>query len=244
MNNHWHAVVSDPAGMLPRFLQRVHRLVAVVINVFRGRWEALWSSSKPSEVLLESPDDVLDKMVYVLTNPVRAGFVERVSDWPGLWSDPKQLLRGPVGAERPKLYFRRDGKMPTDVQVHLSKPPGFEDMTDEQFVELLLERVAEEEASVAAEFARQKRKPMGAKAVLQQDWRSSPKSAAPRRGMDPHIAARDKEARIRAIERRREFLSQYREALAKWLAGQRKVVFPAGTYMLRLVFHVRCHPPP
>jgi len=169
MSNHWHGVVTDPRGMLPRFLQRVHRLVAVVVNVLRGRWEALWSSSKPSELRLESPQDVLDKMVYVLTNPVRAGLVERVSDWPGLWSDPRQLLRGPVEVKRPKLYFRPDGKMPADVRVRLSKPPGFEHLTDEQFVELLLAKIAEEEDRIAARLSREDRKPMGARAVLQQD---------------------------------------------------------------------------
>ncbi|MEO8901637.1 MAG: hypothetical protein ABI627_08930, partial [Polyangiaceae bacterium] len=75
LSNHWHGVVSDPGGRLPEFLERFHRLVAKAQNASLGRWENFWSSDHTSAVLLISDQDVLDKMVYTLTNPTVAGLV-------------------------------------------------------------------------------------------------------------------------------------------------------------------------
>ena len=43
---------------------------------------------------------------------------------------------------------------------------------------------------------------------------------------------------------RREFLQEYREALDRWNAGQRDVVFPAGTVRMRLRHKVPTEPIP
>jgi len=64
MCNHWHAVVTDPDAKLPRFLAMTHRLVSKCVNVFRGRWESMWSSERYSAIPLLTADDVLDKIIY------------------------------------------------------------------------------------------------------------------------------------------------------------------------------------
>ena len=244
VSNHWHVILTDPNAVLPRFLARVHRLVAVTVNVFRGRWEALWSSEKPSFQTLETPDDILDKMVYVYTNPVAAGLVPSASAWPGARSTPEQFIEAPVRVDRPNRYFSKTGRMPNQVELAVVRPPGFEHLDDEEFVELLQDRVAHEEAEIVEKFASEGRGFLGVDRVLAQDWRAAPTSPAPRRNLNPRVSARDKETRIRALELLSRFLHDYRRALQRWLAGERRVLFPAGTYMLRVTFRVSCHSPP
>lgn len=57
----------------------------------------------------------------------------------------------------------------------------------------------------------------------------------------PHIAAGrgQKAARIAAIEELKTFRADHAMAKAKWIASDRHVVFPAGTYWMRV--HHRVH---
>src|SRR3569623_1841477 len=43
----------------------------------RRRWENFWASEATSVVELVGPDDILDKMTYALTNPVKDGLIDR-----------------------------------------------------------------------------------------------------------------------------------------------------------------------
>jgi len=72
---------------------------------------------------------------------------------------------------------------------------------------------------------------------------STPKTREPRRQLSPRVAAAEPAARIAGIERVLRFVQQYRDALADWVRGIRDVVFPIGTYQLRLRSSVRCADP-
>ena len=45
----------------------------------------MWSSEKTSVIALEEKDDMLDKIIYTLANPVQARLVAHGSKWPGVW---------------------------------------------------------------------------------------------------------------------------------------------------------------
>jgi putative transposase len=62
------------------------------------------------------------------------------------------------------------------------------------------------------------------------------------RELNPRVASNDKWKRIRALARLNVFVRAYREARAAFCAGVRDVVFPAGTYLLRIEHGVRCAP--
>ena len=76
--------------------------------------------------------------------------------------------------------------------------------------------------------------------MLTQSVWSRPGSFEQRRGLNPRVAARDKWKRLEALSRLTEFRRAYREAFTKLRAGARDTVFPAGTYLLRVVHNVRC----
>jgi hypothetical protein len=54
------------------------------------------------------------------------------------------------------------------------------------------------------------------------------------------VAAVDKWKRLEALARVARFVREYRAALRALKAGVRDVVFPAGTYLMRVAYGVRC----
>ena len=69
-----------------------------------------------------------------------------------------------------------------------------------------------------------------------------PSTREERRGLRPQVACRDKWKRIEVLKRLREFAVAYREAWRRFRAGQCDVLFPAGTYALRVHYGVACAP--
>ncbi len=238
LSNHFHLVVTDPHARLPEFHRDLDSLVARAVNCSLGRWEDFWDRKSYSAVPLETAEDVLAKMVYVLANPVAAGLVRRGSEWPGLWSG-ENLLRGKaVTIERPKGFFSEKGPLPAFATLRLHPPPGFE--TDDSFVNVLLDELRRAEDRAAAELGAAGRSFLGVARVLAQKARARPATHEPRRGLNPRVAGRNKWNRIEAILRLRDFRRAYRDALAAWRAGVRDALFPPGTWLMRVQHQVRC----
>ena len=78
--------------------------------------------------------------------------------------------------------------------------------------------------------------------VLRQAFSAVPTTPAPRRNPNPRIASHRTAERISAIQRMLKFLHGYREAFTAWRNGHRAVLFPAGTYALRIHARVACAP--
>ena len=71
----------------------------------------------------------------------------------------------------------------------------------------------------------------------------SPGDRGAERKLNPRVAARDKWKRIEALGRLAEFVEAYRAAWTRLKAGIRDVLFPAGTYWLRVAHGARCLAP-
>ncbi len=236
MSNHWHAVVTDPDCKLPDFLAWFHSQVAKCLNAVLGRSENFWACGPCNVVRLESPEDVMRKIIYTLTNPVKARLVKTCRKWPGLHSFGLQFGKVTHTAERPSVHFRSNGSTPETASIPLVKPPGFKGMNDEDFGKELLHRVEKSEE----EIRKQGGKFLGAEAACRISPYSRPKSIEPKRKLIPRIAAEDPVVRTNALKRLRLFVRAYREALARWSEGARDTVFPPGTYWMRRHFGVAC----
>jgi len=241
LSNHFHLVVTDPGARLPAFEQYLDSLVARALNASLGRWESFWAPSSYSAVALHSSEDIVEKAAYVLANPVAAGLVRSARDWPGLWSAPELLDAGAVPARRPGSFFRQGGSMPESAELELTSPPGFDSPADYRD-KLVAALAACEERAVAA-LASEGRRFMGATSALLQKPTARPAPGEPRRKLKPRVAGRDKWKRVEALSRLVDFLRSYREAWAALRAGARDVLFPAGTYWLRVAHGVRCAAP-
>jgi putative transposase len=229
MSNHHHTVVYDRDGSINEFTGHLHKLVAKSQNALRGRWESFWSNEPPSLVRLLDAADIMAKLAYAATNPVKDHLVARVHHWPGLNGLAAFLNGRPLTARRPKHFFRANGPMPESLELHLVIPPelGAPDAVRGQ----LRDRVAAIERNVAAERAQIGGRVLGRRGVLEQSWCAQPPTPASPRTRRPQLAARSVWARIEAQLRNRDFLTSYRAAWTRWRQGLPSI-FPLGTYWL------------
>jgi REP element-mobilizing transposase RayT len=239
LSNHVHLVVTDVEGCLPAFMQYLDSLVARAVNASLGRFEGFWASDGSySAVEPIDPSDVLAKIAYVLANPVAAGLVKRGADWPGLWTAPEQIGTTRLAVRRPKEFFDPKGYLPETLELELTLPPGF--ASPDGFRSQLAAAVRELEEKHRQEFATQGRRFLGTARVLAQSPFARPAPGEPRFGLKPRVAARDKWRRIEALFRIKSFQQRYRDARASWCSGVHDVVFPAGTYLMRIMYGVQC----
>ncbi len=160
-------------------------------------------------------------------------------------------------ARRPTWFFRQPrpdpetGELdeaqvvtPGEVKVEITKPPQFADLEDEQFRALLQEAV---DARLAELRRRPPGRPLGAKKILAQEPLSRPGPALPDRGVSPRVACKDEWRRIELLSTLKAFFVRYRVAWEQWRAARteearRAIVFPAGTYWMRVKYGVTCEP--
>jgi putative transposase len=233
LSNHFHLVVTDTNARLPAFHQFLDALVARAVNSSIGRWESFWAPNSYSAVMLASPSDVVDKAAYVLANPTAAGLVRSARLWPGLWSAPERVGGDAFEVSRPKHFFDAKGSLPERVTLQLEPPPGFTAVEFREQLAVALEG-RERDAVENAEGGF-----LGVGRILSQKPTDRPKTAEPRRNLNPRVAAHDKWKRIEVLGRLREFLNAYRQAWAERRDGH-SVTFPAGTYLLRVLHGVPC----
>jgi hypothetical protein len=239
MSNHIHIVLTDPEARLPEFMRNLNSLVARAVNASLGRSETFWDSTKSySAVEPIAPEDLVDKAAYVVGNPVQAGLVRRAREWPGVWSDPDEIGAPATEVRRPDVFFSDCGPMPEKAMLQLTPPPGY----PSDFRADVVRRLAEREREASAKMAAEGRSFLGAQRVRAQRTTDRPKSREDIGGLNPRVAARDKWKRIEALVKLVEFRAAYREARAKLQRGVRDVIFPAGTYWLRVAHGVRCAP--
>ncbi len=247
LSNHYHLVATDPLGQHPRFFQWFNMNVAKLLNIEHKRGESLWSSEKFSAVHLVNREDVLDKIAYTISNPVSSWLVSRSSRWPGLVSLPKAVAGHLLRAIRPGFFFRDSGPCPQQVDLELTKPPGFEDLTNEEFRDLVAARVESREAALRKQRRREGKGFLGLKRLEAEKIYQTPytavSGAAARRRITPRVACKDKWRRIERLGRLVSFREAYAVALAAWRGGNRAVVFPVGTYLMRRLHGATCAPP-
>lgn len=243
LTNHEHLQPSDPKGNLPLFSELFHGLLARALNAYRGRWESFFAPGSYSAQPLTSTHDVLDKIVYILTNPVQAGLVAYSRKWKGASSrkwrfGETQIIRRPVGP-----FFDPNGRLPESVPLTLTAPPL--GLSNEEADRVVRDAVTRKETEIRAYFRSKGRSFLGMDQVMRVDPEDRPTSREPRRNLHPHVAGKDAEQRVAAIAELREFRAAYRDAWLQWRDGDREAaVFPYGTWLMRVRHRARCRPPP
>lgn len=239
MSNHYHILLSDRGAKVSEFYGWVHKYVAKAVNASYGRFENLWSSEKTSVVKPESEMDVLEKTVYTLNNPVEARLVASGAKWPGVWLFKKthsQIVK------RPDVYFSDDGEMPKKIKLSIEPPPQFNHLDVTTYEQQVLDKLEAESQKIREEMSKLGQSFLGTRGIMAQNPYGNPVTREKRFGINPRVAAKNKWLRMEAIQRNKEFLSQYKRALKRWREGDRDVEFPHGTYALRVHSGVKCQP--
>lgn len=227
MSNHYHLIATDPDGRLPEFYSWLHEFVAKALNAHYGRWENFWASEPTSCVRLVNPEDVLDKIVYTLTNPVSAGLVSSGDQWPGL----RLFTPGPRRIKRPAGFFRANGPLPDEVELNIVSPP-IAAPNEQAALTMIKNAVEVRETAIRTELRQSGRRFLGVAGVRAQRHDDSPRTVEPRRELSPRVACKSTWHRIEILRRSKDFVRAYRAALARWRASIRDVVFPIGTWLM------------
>ena len=232
MSTHVHLVVTDPRGELPAFLAHFHRLLALATKVLR-KWEGTAFDHEPTSVVrLETSEAIIDKMGYVLANPVEAGLVRYARDWPGAKSHPNDLAGGTMTAARPNVYLNAE-RWPDTAQLELVPPTHVDDGERDAWRAAVKDSIAEHEVRSRAEVERKGWKFLGAERAERVSPYDRATSFEAIRGRNPTFAVSGVAGAYRdAVIALRAFRRAYAEALARWRAGIRDAVFPAGTWWM------------
>ena len=151
MSNHGHLMVTDVEGRLPEFCEWMLRTIAQCINAVHGIRENVWSDGSYSAVRLETEESIVDKLAYVIANPVTAGLVREARQWPGVVSRPTDMYGAEHGDERPWEWFHE--RQDESAQVTMRAPPCFDGRVAE-LVSVVRDMVAERERLAAEELRR------------------------------------------------------------------------------------------
>ncbi len=127
MSTHYHAIVTDPEGVIPAFEQWLHSLLARAVNRLRERSDTFWGARRGGRIEIADALALRDALVYVWNNPTKAGLVRRGKDWPGVRTTPQHMLAGvgsrePLVIDRPDELFDGVGSMPETVELAFSVP--------------------------------------------------------------------------------------------------------------------------
>lgn len=247
-SNHFHAVITDLKGNLSRFM---HRLDMLSAKCLIAHWQKqypelylaqIWSTAKYNAVVLPNANAVINAIAYDATNPIKDGLVSDFRDWPGLKSRPGDWLQPARTVQRPLgLAFKDSSKKDREVPVKYVVPPALRDRRSELAVDDVHARIRDVTRSIRKERAFAGKGHLGAKAVMAMRPFDSPSTPRIKGKRTPTFAAGgDTELLKEGLKRVRAFRQGYRDCIQRFLGGARDVVFPAGTYLMRVRFRATC----
>ncbi|MFV8750150.1 transposase [Nannocystaceae bacterium ST9] len=223
MSNHYHLVVTDPLGKISDFAQYLNAMVARAMNELLGRSGSFWDPEPFNGVELLDEDSIFQRLAYVHANPVAARLVSRARHWEGSTSMGMAYGTRRV-IERPRVFFSES--MPARATLVLTRPEIYASLDDEMLQRAVADRVREAE-DVAIETP-----VIGMRKVFAQHWNDAPPRERQALHVRPRFASTCAHVRTLAILAYREWRNCYAEALRAFCAGERNVMFPAGTYWM------------
>jgi REP element-mobilizing transposase RayT len=261
LSNHFHLLGTDLTGHLPAFMRELNRALSRQLNALRGiRGSNIEKGYNLCAVDMETGDRAVAHAEYILTQAVSAHLVERATEWKapnshvleygvpvtvyrpecGLWSNKVAHKDRRASRRSGRARYAGHSKAPEQATFVLTRPPIMREVSDAELRSLIRDRVKKVEDELIAERKRTGRRVAGWKRVVSRHYLEIPKETEEYFARVPHFSASTPERRAVLAGRRRAFLEAYRVALAAYRQGLRETVFPAGTWLMRLVHNVRC----
>ncbi len=244
MSSHYHLVVFDPRGDLPRFVGLLNELLARAGNAELERRDYFFESGGPHCMPLLTTEAIEEALVYALANPCEARLVARSRAWGGWQTQPAALGTTRVVA-RPRLrFFSERSVSPEEAVLTLHVPATHTRLGAAGFRALIAKRLKAREDELHRE---NEGRYLGMDKVLSFRWTDTaqcyeaggapgPKAKAGRVEEAPEIH-RDYKA-VLAV-----FWASHREAYEAMRSGE-PAVFPYGTYHWRVFAGQACADPP
>ena len=234
MSNHVHLLVRTRGKNLAAFMAYFKAAVTRDINHLTGRRGPLWARRYDAQPVLDDAA-ASDRVAYALDNPVKARLVEQPQDWPGL-----NLAYGMADAD--ELAFEYLDRMawhrkrrPADLSpffntttLVLAPLPSCDRMTRELYAQSVQTWLQHARARRATERGDEPQHAvLGVEGIVNTDFFTRPTRPAfgrrPYAFGSPERRSEHRTAMIAVIAGHGAMSERYR-------AGDRMVVFPAGTY--------------
>jgi REP element-mobilizing transposase RayT len=232
MSNHLHLVVHDQKGELAAWAGYFLSNLARAVNRIRKRSGKFFARRHSAEPILDD-EALIDRLLYVVTNPVKANLCKRAEQWPGvlLWAPEGVAVERNVSwvdrnaRRRLNRRARNGARVPTPrVHGRLRIDPLPSDGTRSDLAEALRAR----EHAFAAQRRAEGRKTLTKAQILRQNWHAAPRH--PKRSARPPCHTSDPSLRRAFIEGFREFTALFREASERLRGGARSVPFPDWSF--------------
>ena len=125
MSTHCHEVITDVRGVYPKFLETLHRNVALCTKAYRGWPEEVFNNDSSGVHALLTPEAMVESIAYLITNPVEAGAVRYAKDWPGAQTLPAHVGTRVIRVKRPTHYFDpNNSEWPEELELRLGDASG------------------------------------------------------------------------------------------------------------------------
>lgn len=241
MSNHLHLLVRDTQGELAAWASYLLGNLARSINAIRKRRGVVFERRYSAEPVLDDAA-LLDRLVYVVTNPVNAGLCNQSRHWPGLllWTRAGESELREVSWVGRKAYrsaryrARQRGQAPPSAdgfrvrETLVIHPIAAEIGSGSEGRCEMAEAIAQRERELAADRRRSGKPAMTRREVLAQDWQAAPRH--PKRSPRPACHTTERRLRKAFIEGFRDFMGAFREASARGRSGIRNATFPPWSY--------------
>ena len=249
--NHSHLTVTPTEANLPEFVRRLNREASCFLKAYLSQrgYEApanVWDDRDPHCMRLVGAGAMLAWLVYEHVNCVAAGLVRDVAEYPGWVSDFGAMKHSVIVVDKPNLYFGR--RCPRQIELTLSPPPLLTQVYSGDIDKLVYDLEV-----MARSYQRQVRRQMGPAlgpdAVKRlQPW-AEPRTPREPRGLRVpqfKVGGGDdaRPLRRRCAMEQRAFRQRYAEDRRRYREGDTSVVFPYGTYGMRLTHGVRVEDAP
>jgi REP element-mobilizing transposase RayT len=246
MSNHEHLIVTDTRGRLPDFLRDFHRVIALGIQTIRNWQGEVWDGAATSCVELCTPKAIIEKLAYVMSNPVKAGLVPSAGQWPGVMVLPHELGIKCWAKTRPDVFFDpRNPLWPPVAEIRLILPNHY--LTDDELRKAVAQELRALQKVAYDDMRARSMRALGRERVS----RVSPHAIArtpqvERTKSTPCLAVGHGQSALlkEALTVLRQFRQKYQLALQRWRDGLRNTLFPQYTWQMRWLHRVAIEPEP
>ncbi|MEQ8455022.1 MAG: hypothetical protein RIB77_12100 [Sandaracinaceae bacterium] len=232
--NHMHNVVTATRRNLPIF----KRLFVGEASKFIKAYLEAHGFEAPENVFTRTHQmrlvNAAAQLVYLHyedIQPVKDGLVEKVAEYPGFTTDPWMLKGHAIELRRPDLHFDPD----TNPDVEALKLGTTPRLAGEMGTQRAVVHLEQARRGAERAYREERSYPvLGAERLTaQHPWAEPASPRKRRRGVIPSFRVVDDTAlEVHCAKETRGFRGRHREALEKLRAGDRDVVFPAGSYLV------------
>lgn len=242
--NHTHCVADFPGLNRAAFMRDLNSCIARSVRRLVPKFPGgpLWGRRYSVE-LMPAPEDVEEYFFYTVLQPVKDGLVQQLSDYPGyncfrdaIWGMKRKFTvvdwARYNSAKRYNKSIRFDDYV-RHITLKYERLPGYEKLSQAAYAKMMMRKLEERRQKIVADRLKVGLSFMGRNRLLTIEPGSLPVSTktSSRYSHRPRILAVDHKRRAEYRDWYFSTLQQYIDASRRYRQGDRKVRFPAGTFL-------------